>query len=178
MNGTARFFLNELSSIRRNCWHIRRGLTGDDLSDPVHAGEIEQLEIELGHYAQVVGLLEYTGTPAEALAAIRRRYLRAQVAHRRCWQARRTADCDQWWITLGQVQYLSALYERLRAWLADQPPRELRHEDGDPVPVRALLRACEQLNIFAVQAKAQLYAARHADLVRDDPEVSDPRGRP
>ncbi|MBN1963653.1 MAG: hypothetical protein JW910_03330 [Anaerolineae bacterium] len=177
MNGTTRFFLQELARIRENCRGLKQGLDGEDLNDPIHAGEVDQLEIELGHYAQVVDLIASAHTAVDAQAEMRMRYLRAQRAHQRCTLTRPAAECDQWWATLGEMQYMSALYTEFQTWLKAHPRTEVDREDGEKVRVEDLRRECDKLNAFAAHAKAHLSAAARSRLVRHDPELPPPNGR-
>ena len=172
---TKTFFVRELARLRRNIATLERELSHIDPDDPRFAGQRTQLDNLYRNREQLFELTEYANDPAALLMACRMTYMRAKKAHEHIRQLNGMAATpgDEWWASLGTMQYLSHLLSDLRQ-LMSQSPHELHEALHAQVRAKELGSTTEQMSVLRAMAQAEGTATEHAHLVRDFIEAGGP----
>lgn len=139
------FFVDELVRLRHHCVKLSQGLNDCDLDDPHCQGQLQMLENALENYSRLVNLATEVQGVVDLRLALHRRYGAALMQHKRCLRRHRggsAAHSDDYWATLGKMQYYSHLIRRLQALIAaasdeaihaatdERPPHEVFQSDA------------------------------------------------
>ncbi len=166
------FFVREIVRLRRNIADLERGLNGRTPNDPRSAGQRAMIDNEMKCRELLLDLAaEASDLPALQMA-LRIRYGVIKRAHERaCRQqsgAYNAASSDDWWDSLGQMQYLCHLSERLSELERAYTPQERQQELRRATRARDLSAAAERAELLHAMTLAEGSATAKAALVRDD----------
>lgn len=170
MSITKVFFVRELVHLRRITAAIERGLEGHTPDDPRTAGQRAILDIEIKNRMLLLDLTAHAGDPADLLMACRLRYGIARRRHERCRErqpANGGSPCDDWWETLGQMQYLCHLIHDLEELLHHYTRADVRLEIRKHARVKDFSASVERVSILRAMAQSEGNVAEKAFLIRD-----------
>lgn len=131
MSTTKYFIVRELVRLRRKITKLERGLETHAPDDPQTAGQREILENEYRNRQLLMDLVAYAMDPTAFLMECRMRYTRAERRHEEATGRsafRGTHSQQDWWSTLGQMQYLVHLIHGMEQVLHDGSEADLKRE--------------------------------------------------
>ncbi len=131
MSITKAFFVRELIRLRRNIARLEGSLTRYPPQSERADGQRALLAIEQRNRIILFDLAEHAADPVALDLALRLRYGKARQRHDRAARASAVDDHhlgDDWWESLGEIQYLAFLQARLKELLQQHGPESIKRE--------------------------------------------------
>ncbi len=175
-NLTKTFFVRELVRLRKNITGLERSLSDGNADDPRYAGQRALLENEYNNRALLFELTEFASDLPALFMECRIQYMKAKAYHDRCSQRRANgaAPCEDWWESLGKMQYLSHLIASLEELKRHYSAQELQTELHAQARGKDFAASTEHLSMLGAMAKAEGVSVEQAHLVRDFIEAGQP----
>ncbi len=165
------FFVREIVRLRRNIALLERVLNGCAPDDPRCAGQPQMMETEQRCREMLLDLAGHAGDLAMLQSQIRLHYLAAKQQHDRCHQhhpMNAHDPGDEWWSSLGRMQYLCFLQGDLDRLMHRYTAAEVKQEIRRAVRAKDLPRASARAEILRAIARAEGSAVSRAYLVQHD----------
>jgi hypothetical protein len=171
MEITRAFFVREVVRLRRNIARIERGLNGYAPNDPRAAGQRQMLHNEMKCRELLLDLADHATGLGDIQSELRIQYMLAKKRHDRTTRQHPingTGPGDDWWESLGKMQYLTHLIHTLDRLMQDYTPEEIREEILKVGRSRDTAQSAQRKEILHAIARAEGSAADRAHLVRHD----------
>ncbi len=170
MNLTQTFFVREIVRLRHSIASLERGLNGRDPSDPRLAGQRAMLDNERRCREMLLDLAAETADLLDLKMTLRIQYAAAKKAHEkhRYHQPGQAVMGDDWWESLGRMQYLCHLSNSLETLMRDYTREERQAEIERVTRHKDVARAAERAALFHAIANAEGSASAREYLVRYD----------
>lgn len=187
MTITKTFFVREIVRLRHNIASLERGLNGYSPTDPRSTGQRDMLDNEKKCREYLLDLAGQIADLTDLQLTLRIQYGLAKREHERCRERRNgqrvASQCDDWWQSLGKMQYLCHLSQSLetlmRSYTVDECHAELKRVTASKDLASAALRS----ELMHAMARAEGSSVDKEYLVRHDvrlphPNGSSPNGKP
>jgi hypothetical protein len=168
--------VRELVRLRKNITALERSLSDGSADDPRYAGQRELLANEYNNRALLFELTEFASDLPALFMECRIQYMKAKAHHDQC--SRRHANggppCEDWWESLGKMQYLSHLIASLEELKRHYSSQELQTELHAQTRGMDFTASTEHLSMLGAMARAEGVSVEQAHLVLDFIEAGGP----
>lgn len=170
MHITRTFFVREIVRLRHSIASIERGLNSHNSADPRLAGQRAMLDNERRCREVLLDLAAEAADVVNLQMTLRLQYAAAKKAHEqhRYHQPGQAVMGDDWWETLGRMQYLCHLHNSLQALMRDFTQEERQAEIERVTRHKDVASAAERAALFHAIANAEGSASDKEYLVRHD----------
>ncbi|MBN2470192.1 MAG: hypothetical protein JXN59_05645 [Anaerolineae bacterium] len=171
MNLTQTFFVREIVRLRHSIASLERGLNDRSSSDPRLAGQRAMLDNERRCREYLLDLAAEMEDLLDLQMTLRIQYAAAKQVHDRCrynHHQNGSVSCDDWWESLGKMQYLCHLNQSLSALMHDFTREERQEEIRRVTQHKDVGAAAQRAGLFRAIANAEGSASAKEYLVRYD----------
>lgn len=171
MNITQAFFVREIVRLRRSIAVLERGLNGRNPNDPRSAGQRAMLENEYRCREALLDLAEEADDLAGLQMTLRVKYGAAKYKHEHLFgrkNGQKACQCDDWWASLGAMQYYCHLIQSMDTLLREHPPEKVHDEIHKVARSRDVSASARRSELLHAIASAEGSAADKQHLVRYD----------
>lgn len=172
MNIVRAFFVREIVRLHHNIDVLERGLNGCNPTDSRSAGQRAMLENEYCCRKALLDLAEDVTDVTGLEQTLRIKYGAAKYRHDhlrdRQPNGKAPCQCDDWWETLGAMQYYCHLTQSLNRLVREISPQEFRAELHKVARSRDVSLAAARSELLHAIASAEGSAVDKQHLVRHD----------